>query len=120
MGAREATVVQFRTFRDERGKLTVAEHLPFEVKRLFWIYEVTGLDRGGHAHKECEQMIVAVHGGFDVILDDRSPIKLVSPHFGMHVPPGHKITLANWDAGSVALVMCSHEYDEDEYVRPVR
>ena len=119
MGAGEATIIQFRTFLDERGTLTVSEQLRFEIKRLFWIYDVTGLDRGGHAHKECEQVIVAMHGGFDVILDDKGPIKLCSPRFGMHVPPGHCVTLTNWEAGSVALVMCSHEYDADDYVHPV-
>ena len=60
-------------------------------------------------------MIVAVHGRFDVTLDECQPVRLTTPHFGYHIPPGHSVTLDNWQAGSVAMVICSHEYDEHDY-----
>ena len=112
----EATIIQLRTFSDTRGKLTVAEELPFEVKRAFWLWEPTGLPRGGHAHKECHQMIVALHGSFAVILDGDKPVRLTTPHFGAYVPPGIVVTLDDWAAGSVALVLCSEKYDAEDYI----
>jgi len=116
MGERDATIIQLDTFTDERGKLTVAEGLPFAIQRAFWIHGVTGLPRGGHAHVKCEQMIVCMAGKFDISVDGRAPIALTTPRFGLYVPPGHVVTLDNWSAGAVALVLCSHEYDEDDYV----
>ena len=97
--------------------LTAAERLPFDIKRVFWVYCTTGLDRGGHAHKECEQMIVAVHGRFRVVLDGEEPgVSLITPHFGVYVPAGVHVTLTDWSAGAVALVLCSQEYDKDDYL----
>lgn len=109
---------------DPRGKLTFIEggrHIPFEIKRVFYLYDVpTGEDRGAHAHKELHQFLVCLSGSFDVSIDDgldKSVIHLNRPWQGLHIPPMIWAAEINFDPGSLCLVMASMPYDEADYYR---
>ena len=106
------------------GNITAIEnqiHAPFDIQRVYYLYDVPGgADRGGHAHKELQQFIVAVSGAFDVLLDDgvnKKVIHLDRPFIGLHIVPGIWRELLNFSSGSVCLVMASHKYDEKDYIR---
>ena len=109
---------------DPRGNLTVAEQMrnvPFEVKRVYWTYDVpAGERRGGHAHMECVEFIIAVSGSFTVTLDDgkgnRKDFHLNHPWQGLLVPTGIWRTLEDFSSGAVCLVLASELYDEDDYI----
>ena len=109
---------------DPRGNLTVAEQMknvPFEVKRVYWTYDVpAGERRGGHAHKECVEFIIAVSGSFTVTLDDgkgnRKDFHLNHPWEGLLVPTGIWRTLEDFSSGAVCLVLSSELFDEDDYL----
>ncbi|MDD5896386.1 MAG: FdtA/QdtA family cupin domain-containing protein [Prevotellaceae bacterium] len=109
---------------DPRGNLSVAEQLknvPFEVKRVYWTYDVPGGEsRGGHAHKECVEMIIAVSGSFTVTLDDgrghTESHHLNHPWQGLFVTTGIWRTLEDFSSGSVCLVLASELFDEDDYI----
>lgn len=109
---------------DERGNLTFIEqndHIPFEIKRVYYLYDVPGGEsRGGHAHRELEQFIIAANGSFDLILDDgtdRERIHLNRSYYGIYMPAGVWRELENFSSGSVCLVLASEHYDEDDYIR---
>ena len=109
---------------DPRGNLTVAEQqreVPFPMERVYWTYDVpSGESRGGHAHKECEEVIVAVSGSFDVTLDDgeiRETYHLNHPYQGLYVGTGIWRTLEDFSSGAVCLVMASHLFEEEDYIR---
>ena len=95
--------------------------LPFDVHRVFYLYDIPGGElRGGHAHKELHQMIIAVSGSFDVTLDDGQNKKTVSlnrPYYGLHLIPGIWGELSNFSSGAICLVLTSHIYDESDYIR---
>ncbi|NDW11764.1 WxcM-like domain-containing protein [Bacteroides sp. 214] len=108
----------------EKGNMTVVENngaLPYEVKRVYYLYDVPGGEsRGGHAHKELYQLIVAASGSFNVLLDDgvnKRTVTLNRPHQGLLLVPGIWRELNDFSSGSVCLVLASHEYDEDDYIR---
>lgn len=108
---------------DPRGNLTVAEQLiniPFEVARVYWTYDVpSGESRGGHAHRTCEEVIVAVSGSFDVTLDDgtkKHTFHLNHPYQALYVGTGVWRTLEDFSSGAVCLVLASELFDEDEYI----
>ena len=109
---------------DPRGNLTVVEQMknvPFEVKRVYWTYDVpAGERRGGHAHKECVEFIIAVSGSFTVTLDDgkgnRKDFHLNHPWEGLLVPTGIWRTLEDFSSGAVCLVLASELFDEDDYL----
>ncbi len=105
------------------GNITVVENnnqLPFDVKRVFYIYDVPGgANRGGHAHKELDQLIVAVSGFFEVLLNDgtnKKNVQLSMPNKALHIPPGVWAELHNFSSGAVCLVLASDYYDKDEYI----
>ncbi len=109
---------------DPRGNLTVAEQsrqIPFNIERVYWTYDVpSGECRGGHAHKTCEEVIIAVSGSFDVILDDgvsRSTYHLNHPYQGLYVGKGIWRTLEDFSSGAVCLVLASHLFEEEDYIR---
>ena len=109
---------------DPRGNLTVAEQLrevPFNVERVYWTYDVpAGESRGGHAHRECEEVIVAVSGSFDVTLDngkERKIYHLNHPYQGLYVGTGIWRTLDDFSSGAVCLVIASHLFEEEYYIR---
>ncbi|MBP5386869.1 MAG: WxcM-like domain-containing protein [Prevotella sp.] len=109
---------------DPRGNLTVAEQLreiPFNVERVYWTYDVpAGESRGGHAHRECEEVIVAVSGSFDVTLnngEERKTYHLNHPYQGLYVGTGIWRTLDDFSSGAVCLVIASHLFEEEDYIR---
>lgn len=96
-------------------------HLPFEVKRVFYSYDIPGGEsRGAHAHKECHQFLVAASGAFEVALDDginKRTVLLNRPFYGLHVPPGIWASEQGFSSGSICLVLASHGYEKDDYIR---
>lgn len=108
---------------DNRGNLTVVEDssLPFQVHRIYWVYDVPGGGRrGGHAHKHCRELIVAVSGAFTVNLDDgdrRQSCLLNHPYQGLLVETGVWRTLEDFSSGAVCLVLAEDAFDEDDYIR---
>ena len=109
---------------DPRGTLTFIEggnHVPFAIKRVFYLYDVPGgADRGGHALKECNQFLIAMSGSFDVILDDgtcKSRIQLRRSYHGLLIPPMIWREMDNFSSGAVCLVLASESYSERDYYR---
>ena len=109
---------------DPRGNLTFIEgmrHIPFDVKRVFYLYDVPGgADRGGHALKSCHQFLIAISGSFDVILRDgreEKRIHLNRSYYGLLIPPMIWREMDNFSSGSVCLVLASQGYDEGDYYR---
>jgi hypothetical protein len=109
---------------DARGNLTFVEggrHVPFDIRRVYYLYDVPGgSERGGHAHKELHQLIVAMSGSFDVVLDDGTSKKrfhLNRSYHGLYVCPMIWRELDNFSSGSVCMVLASNQYDESDYYR---
>ena len=109
---------------DDRGNLSVIEeqnNIPFKIHRVYWIYDVPGGEfRGGHALKETEEFIVAVSGSFDVNLhagNEEKKISLNRSYFGLYVPRMTWRTLDNFSTNSLALIIASRGFDEDDYIR---
>ncbi len=110
---------------DPRGNLTVAEGItdvPFQIARSYWVYDVPGGEsRGGHAHRECLEFIVAVSGSFEVTLDDGNgrveTFRLNHPWEGLLVETGVWRTLNDFSSGAVCLVLASQKFDESDYIR---
>lgn len=107
-----------------QGNISVVENnkdVPFEVKRVYYLYDVPGGEsRGAHAHKELSQLIIAASGSFSVTLDDgevKRTFLLNRPYQGLLVVPGIWRTLDDFSSGSVCMVLASHEYDKDDYIR---
>ena len=117
-------IIDLPKIYDPRGNLTVAEQMrnvPFEVKRVYWTYDVpAGERRGGHAHKECVENIIAVSGSFTVTLDDgkgnHKDFHLNHPWQGLLVPTGIWRTLEDFSSGAVCLVLASEFFDEADYL----
>lgn len=121
---KEARIIELPRFLDERGNLSFAQNvtqIPFEIKRVYWLYDVpAGECRGGHAYKENEELIIALSGSFDVILDDgneRKSYSLNRPFYGLYVPKGMWREMENFSTNSFVLEFASTNFDEDDYVR---
>ena len=118
------TLIDLPKIVDPRGNLTVAEQMknvPFDVKRVYWTYDVPGGEsRGGHAHKECVEFIIAVSGSFTVTLDDgkgqREDWHLNHPWQGLLVKTGIWRTLEDFSSGAVCLVLASELFNESDYI----
>jgi len=117
-------LLQLPKMADPRGNLTFVEsmhHLPFEFKRVFYLYDVPGgADRAGHALKTCHQFLVAMAGSFDVVVDNgqqRERIHLCRSYYGLHLPPMVWRELDNFSSGSVCLVLASETYSPEAYYR---
>lgn len=108
---------------DERGSLAVIEgskDIPFEVRRVYYLYDFTGVKRGGHAHKRLQQLFIALSGSFDVILDDgrrKKTVRLKHANEGLYICPMIWREIVNPAPGSVCLVLASTHYDEKDYFR---
>lgn len=120
----DVKIVELPKFLDARGNLSFAEqnnHIPFEIKRTYWIYDVPGGEaRGGHAFKKNQEFIVALSGAFDVVVDDgRNKIiyTLNRSYYGLYVPAGLWREMNNFSTNSLALEFGSEHYDEDDYIR---
>ena len=96
-------------------------HLPFDVKRVFYSYDIPGGEsRGAHAHKECHQFLIAASGAFEVLLDDghnKRTVLLNRPFYGLHVPPGIWAAEQGFSSVSICLVLASHGYEKEDYIR---
>lgn len=113
-----------RHHSDRKGDISVVENgieVPFDINRIYYLYDVPGgVDRGGHAHRELYQLILAVSGCFTVVLDDgveKRSFVLNRPYKGLLVKPGIWRTLEDFSSGSVCLVLASEKYDESDYIR---
>lgn len=109
---------------DERGNLSFFEqnsHIPFEIKRVYWIYDVPGgEERGGHAYKTNEEFIIALSGSFDVVVNDGKEtkrIQLSRSYYGVFVPKGMWRHMENFSTNSLAFVAASTAYDAEDYIR---
>ena len=118
------SIIEMDKHHHETGNITVVENnitIPFEVKRAYYLYDVPGgEERGGHAHKELCQLIVAASGSFDVVLNDgnvKRTFTLNRPYQGLLMVPGIWRELNNFSSGAVCLVMASMPYDENDYIR---
>lgn len=117
-------LVDLPKITDPRGNLTFVEggnHIPFDIKRAYYLYDVPGgAERGGHAHKGLQQLIIAMSGSFDVVLDDgrnKKRYHLNRSYTGLYVCPMIWRELDNFSSGSVCMVLASQKYDEDDYYR---
>lgn len=120
----QVRIITLPKISDPRGNLTFVEenrHVPFEIKRVYYLYDIPGGEgRGGHAHYELEQLIIAASGSFDVILDDgyvRHRFHLNRSYFGLYVPKMIWREMDNFSSASVCLVLASNFYDELDYIR---
>src|SRR5271165_2296242 len=120
-------IIDLPKIADPRGNLTFIEgdrHVPFAIKRVFYLYDVPGgADRGGHALKSCHQFLVAMSGSFDVILYDGKETQrmhLNRSYYGLHIPPMIWREMDNFSSGSVCLALASEFYDENDYYRDYR
>lgn len=118
------SIIELDKHHHEKGNITVVENckeVPFDVKRIYYLYDVPGGEtRGGHAHKDLRQMIIAVSGSFTVTLNDgkvKRTFLLNRPYQGLLVVPGIWRELDDFSSGSVCLVLASHNYDKDDYIR---
>ena len=120
----DVKIIQLPKFLDERGNLSFVEelnHIPFKIERTYWIYDVPGGEtRGGHAYKENQEFIVALSGSFNVVLDDGAEKKtfhLNRSYYGLYVPNGLWRAMENFSTNSLALVLASVPYSEEDYIR---
>jgi hypothetical protein len=117
-------IVELPKITDPRGNLTFIEggdHIPFDIQRVYYLYDVPGgAERGGHAHKGLHQLIIAMSGSFDVVLDDgknKKRVHLARSYYGLYVCPMIWRELDNFSSGSVCMVLASNKYDEADYYR---
>lgn len=116
-------IIELPKITDRRGNLSFAEegkHIPFEIKRNYWIYDVPGGEmRGGHAYKENKEFITALSGSFDVILDDGKESKTYSlnrSYYGLYVPEGIWRQMVNFSTNSLALIVASTAFNKADYM----
>ena len=124
MALSDCRIIGFPKVHDPRGNLTFiegGEHLDYDIARVYYIYDVPGgAERGGHAHKQTQELLVAMSGSFDVVLSDgnvEQRFHLNRSHYGLYVPPMTWRSLENFSSGSVCMVLASHRYTEEDYYR---
>ncbi|RHJ94184.1 sugar 3,4-ketoisomerase [Parabacteroides bouchesdurhonensis] len=120
----DCTIIELDKHHHQKGNISVVENnktIPFGVKRVYYLYDIPGGEsRGGHAHKELQQLIVAVSGSFNVTLNDgnvKRTFTLNRPYQGLLIVPGIWRELNDFSSGAVCLVLASHKYDEEDYIR---
>jgi len=120
----DCKIIELPRFLDARGNLSFVEqnnHIPFEIKRTYWIYDVPGgEERGGHAYRKNEEFIVALSGAFDVVVDDgqqKKTFTLNRSYYGLYVPNGLWREMKNFSTNSFALEFGSTHYDKADYIR---
>jgi hypothetical protein len=117
-------LVAFPRIEDPRGNLSFVEghnHIPFAISRVYWLYDVPGgAERGGHAHRDLEQVVIAMSGSFDIVLDDGAisqRFHLNRSYAGLYIPSMVWREIDNFSSGSVCMVLASEPYDEADYIR---
>lgn len=120
----DCSIIELPKIHNRVGNITPVTNninIPFEVKRVFYIYDIPGgEDRGAHAHKECHQFLIAASGSFEIEMDDginKRTITLNRPYFGLHVPPGIWSAEKGFSSGAICLVLTSEIYREEDYIR---
>ncbi len=124
MNISDCRIITLPKVHDKRGNLSFIEgdvHVPFSIERVYYLYDVPGgSERGGHAHKELQQLIIAMSGSFDVVLDDGSNkmrYHLNRSYMGLYIPKMIWRELDNFSSGAVCMVVASTKYEEDDYFR---
>lgn len=124
MSIEECRIIEFPKITDVRGNLTFIEgnrHVPFDIRRVYYLYDVPGgSDRGAHAHRDLEQVIISMAGSFDLLLDDglqKKKIHLNRSYYGVYLCPMTWRYLDNFSSGAVCMVLASQPFDEDDYIR---
>lgn len=119
-----AQIITLPKISDDRGNLSFIEegqHIPFKIERVYWIYDVPGGEvRGGHAYKELYEVIIALSGSFDVVVSDGKEEKIFSlnrSYYGLLVPKMMWRRLENFSTNSLALILASNAYDENDYIK---
>lgn len=120
----DCSVIELQKIHNRAGNITPiinGNDVPFDIKRVYYLYDVPGGEtRGGHAHYDLRQLIVAASGSFNVILDDgknKKTVTLNHPNYGLLIVPGIWRELINFSSGAICLVFASHKYSEDDYIR---
>ena len=120
----DCSIIELDRHSHEKGNISIVENgleVPFDINRVYYLYDIPGgEDRGAHAHKELRQLIIAASGSFDIVLDDgnvKRSITLNRPYIGLLVVPGIWRELVNFSSGSICMVLASHKYDENDYIR---
>lgn len=124
MNTIESRIINLPKVEDPRGNLTFIEedkHIPFKIERAYWIYDVPGGQmRGGHAFKKQEELVIALSGSFDVVIDDginQQTHSLNRSYYGLYIPAGLWRQMENFSTNSLAMVISSTQYDKDDYIR---
>ena len=117
-------IINLPKYLDQRGNLSFIEeykHIPFKIKRTYWIYDVPGGEsRGGHAYRDTEEFIVALSGSFEVVLDDgekKESFLLNRSYYGLYVPKGYWREMINFSTNSVGLILAPTLYEPEDYIR---
>jgi len=120
----DCSIIYFPKNENPSGNITSLngeKDIPFKISRVFYLYDIPGgEERGAHAHKECHQLLIAASGAFDVLLDDGKNKRLVTlnrPYMGLHIPPGIWAAELGFSSGAICLVLASHKYDAEDYIR---
>ncbi|MCB0472715.1 MAG: WxcM-like domain-containing protein [Flavobacteriaceae bacterium] len=120
----DCSLLDLPRIKNRAGNISPVENskdLPFDVQRIFYLYDIPGGEnRGAHAHKECHQFLIAASGSFEVMLDDseeKKTIMLNQPYRGLHIPPGIWASEVNFSSGAICLVLASHKYSDEDYIR---
>lgn len=120
----DCSIIELPRIKERCGNITPihgSRDIPFDIARVFYLYDIPGgEDRGAHAHRECHQLLIAASGSFEVELDDgknKRTVFLNRPYFGLHIPPGIWAAEKGFSSGSICLVLASHKYGEEDYIR---
>jgi hypothetical protein len=120
----DCKLIQLPKVHNRAGSITAINNftdVPFDIRRVYYLYDMPGgEERGGHAHKALQQLIVAASGSFEVVLDDgnmKKTVRLNQPYHGLLMVPGIWRELKEFSSGSICLVLASHFYDESDYIR---
>jgi hypothetical protein len=120
----DCSIIELPRIHNRAGNITPVScniNVPFDIKRIFYIYDIPGGEsRGAHAHKECHEFLIAGSGSFEIEMDDginKRTVSLNRPYYGLHLPPGIWAAEKGFSSGAVCLVLTSHLYEKEDYIR---